>query len=99
MGCDRSETIDIQSLHAAFGVAESLSDQVVCDVTCVSRRDSGKHFDGKSDGKSFLSILLAGFTGRRRARQRESLYLKAYSQWCLTALRESSSYIAGSPTP
>jgi hypothetical protein len=29
-------------------------------------------FDGKSDGKSFLSILLEGFTVRRSAGRREA---------------------------
>jgi hypothetical protein len=38
------ETIDVQSLPTIQGNATSLSDQVSCDLTCIFRRDSSKHF-------------------------------------------------------
>ena len=98
-GCDRSETIDIQSSQAVFGAAKSLSNQVIRDFTAHLGAIRANIFDGKSDGKSFPCILLVRFTVRRSARRCESLVIKAFAQWCLTAFRESASDIADSPTP
>jgi len=62
IGCDRSETIDIQSLQAAQEVAYSLSHQVVCDSPAYLGAFQANFFDGKSDGKILFGILSPKFT-------------------------------------
>lgn len=49
--CSAPETIDIQSLHTALGIANSLVHKLHATPDRRLRRVSSKQFDGKSDGK------------------------------------------------
>jgi hypothetical protein len=43
VSCSEPETIDVQSSRTAPSLAQLLSDQVVSNFTCISRRDSSEH--------------------------------------------------------
>jgi len=95
MGCARLETIDIQSSQAASGSITPLANTCFLIRSAYSGAIQSNFFDGKSDGKSLLSILLLRFAVRRVGRRRESLQIAAYSQLMISGLGKSLSYSAG----